>query len=89
MNIILPAQDLFTATAIGLEPTADELDAIDVEMPVISAEVELLDVQIMLLDRTPNELDDRRIRRARNRVLTARRELANRTAGASLPGGAA
>ncbi|MGD3106271.1 DUF6284 family protein [Streptomyces sp. YGL11-2] len=71
------------------EPTAAELDAIDIEMPLISAEVELLDAQITTLDRTPSELEERRIRRARNRVLTARRDLANRTVGATLPGGAA
>ncbi|MEI5136686.1 DUF6284 family protein [Streptomyces libani] len=89
MNIILPAQDLFTATAIDLEPTAAELDAIEVEMPVISAEVELLDTQIMMLDRLPNEVDARRLRRALNQVLDAHRDLANRAAGTSLPGGAA
>ncbi|WP_242433173.1 DUF6284 family protein, partial [Streptomyces sp. Root264] len=48
-----------------------------------------LDAQIKTLDRPANEVDARRIRRARNRVLTARRDLVNRTAGAMLPGGAA
>ncbi|RBM14884.1 DUF6284 family protein [Streptomyces sp. PT12] len=61
------------------EPTAAELDAIEHEMPVILAEVELLDAQIITLDRTPSELDTRRLRRARRRVLAARRTLANRT----------
>ncbi|WP_405408434.1 DUF6284 family protein [Streptomyces decoyicus] len=88
MKLILPAQDLFTATAIDLEPTDAELDQIEQEMPVISAEVELLDAQIITLDRLPNELDARRLRRARNRVLTARRELANQAA-TTQTGGAA
>ncbi|MFI0224061.1 DUF6284 family protein [Streptomyces lydicus] len=77
MKLILPAQDHFTATVIGLEPTDAELDQIEREMPVISAEVELLDAQIMTLDRLPNELDVRRIRRAGRKVLATRRELAN------------
>ncbi|MEV6178074.1 DUF6284 family protein [Streptomyces sp. NPDC052015] len=71
------------------EPTAAELDAIELESPLILAEIELLDAQIKAMDRPANEVDTRRIRRARNRVLTARRDLANRTAGASMPGGAA
>ncbi|KRD18952.1 DUF6284 family protein, partial [Streptomyces sp. Root264] len=69
--------------------TAAELDAIELESPVIAAEVDLLDAQIKTLDRPANEVDARRIRRARNRVLTARRDLVNRTAGVMLPGGAA
>ncbi|WP_234339829.1 DUF6284 family protein, partial [Streptomyces sp. NRRL F-3307] len=52
-------------------------------------DVDLLDAQIITLDRTPSELDERRIRRARRRVLTERAALANRAATASLPGGAA
>lgn len=59
-------------------------------MPVIAAEVDLLDVQIATLDRPLSELDARRIRRARNRVLAARRDLTNRAAAmVSTPGGAA
>ncbi|WP_037670652.1 DUF6284 family protein [Streptomyces flaveolus] len=58
--------------------------------PVFPKEdVDLLDAQIITLDRTPSELDERRIRRARRRVLTERAALANRAATASLPGGAA
>ncbi|BDM73332.1 hypothetical protein HEK616_68190 [Streptomyces nigrescens] len=77
MKYIVPVQAVVTATEYDGGPTAAELDAIDVEMPLISAEVELLDVQIMVLDRVPSELDERRIRRARRKVLAARRELAN------------
>ncbi|MFI1021063.1 DUF6284 family protein [Streptomyces olivaceus] len=89
MNHIVTVQDAVTAFADFMEPTNEELDAIEREMPVILAGVELVDAQITALDRVPNEMDNRRVRRARNRVLTARRELANRTAGRSLPGGAA
>ncbi|SDM65919.1 DUF6284 family protein [Streptomyces wuyuanensis] len=76
-----------TAITDGREPTGAELDAIEREMPLIAAEVELLDAQIGLLDRAATALDERRIRRARNRVLAARRDLTNRTAG--VPGGPA
>ncbi|MFD7447118.1 DUF6284 family protein [Streptomyces sp. NPDC059909] len=65
---------------IDREPTAAELDAIEQELPVILAGVDLLDAQIITLDRVPSELDQRRIRRARRRVLAARRALANRSA---------
>lgn len=64
-----------------IEPTAAELDAIEQEIPLILAEVDLLDAHIITLDRIPSELDTRRIRRARNRVLAERRTLANRTSG--------
>ncbi|MER5980144.1 DUF6284 family protein [Streptomyces sp. NPDC001857] len=67
------------------EPTAAELDAIDREMPLIRAEVEELDVRISLLDRPVTELDARRLRRARRKVLAARRGLANRAV-AVVPG---
>ncbi|MEU4925130.1 DUF6284 family protein [Streptomyces yokosukanensis] len=89
MEHIVTVQDAVTAFADFMEPTAAELDAIECEMPVILADVDLLDAQIITLDRTPNELDARRIRRARRRVLAERATLANRTATASLPGGAA
>ncbi|MBZ6131365.1 DUF6284 family protein [Streptomyces olivaceus] len=89
MNHIVTVQDAVTAFADFMEPTNAELDAIEKEMPVILAGVDLVDAQIIALDHTPNEMDNRRIRRARHRVLAARRELANRTAGASRPGGAA
>ncbi|MFE0784498.1 DUF6284 family protein [Streptomyces mutabilis] len=89
MNHIVTVQDAVTAFADFMEPTDAELDAIEQEMPVILAGVDLVDAQIIALDRTPTELDNRRIRRARNRVLAARRDLANRTTGATRPGGAA
>ncbi|MFF8843804.1 DUF6284 family protein [Streptomyces sp. NPDC015127] len=88
MKHIGAVQAVVTAASYDREPTAAELDAIEREMPVIVAEVELLDAQITLLDRPANELDERRMRRARNRVLAARRDLTNR-AGAALAGGAA
>ncbi|WP_030169341.1 DUF6284 family protein [Streptomyces sp. NRRL S-813] len=89
MSHIVTVQDAVTAFADFMEPTHAELDAIEREMPVILADVDLIEAQIITLDRTPTELDTQRIRRARRRLLAARRELANRTAGASLPGGAA
>ncbi|MGJ5754814.1 hypothetical protein FB563_3007 [Streptomyces puniciscabiei] len=89
MEHIVTVQDAVTAFADFMEPTDAELDAIEQEMPAILADVDLLDAQIITLDRTPSELDARRIRRARRRVLAERATLANRTATASLPGGAA
>lgn len=65
MNLIVTAQDAVTAFADFMEPTDAELDAIEQEMPVILAGVDLVDAQIIALDRTPNEMDNRRIRRAR------------------------
>ncbi|MFD9775504.1 DUF6284 family protein [[Kitasatospora] papulosa] len=88
MQIIAALQAAVTAESLDIEPSAAELDAIDREMPLIRAEVELLDAQIMTIDRPANELDTRRIRRARNRVLAARRNLTNR-AGTEQTGGAA
>ncbi|WP_406132574.1 DUF6284 family protein [Streptomyces anthocyanicus] len=89
MNHIVTVQDAVTAFADFMEPTKAELDAIEQEMPVILADVDLLDAHIVTLDRTPTEVDERRIRRARRRALAARVALVNRTPGASLPGGAA
>ncbi|GGO55852.1 DUF6284 family protein [Streptomyces lasiicapitis] len=89
MDHIVTVQDAVTAFADWIEPTGAELAAIEREMPVILADVDLLDAQIITLDRTPNELDDRRIRRARRRALAARVALVNLAAGTSLPGGAA
>ncbi|MDG9719421.1 DUF6284 family protein [Streptomyces sp. DH24] len=89
MSHIVTVQDAVTAFADFMEPTAAELDAIELEMPVILADVDLLDAYIVTLDRTPTELDVRRIRRARRRALAARVALLNRTTAASLPGGAA
>ncbi|HET8762180.1 MAG TPA: DUF6284 family protein [Gemmatimonadales bacterium] len=87
MSPIVTVQDAVTAFADWIEPTNAELDAIEQEMPLILADVDLLDAQIITLDRTPTELDARRIRRARRRVLAERRALANRASGAR--GGAA
>ncbi|MFJ7049759.1 DUF6284 family protein [Streptomyces sp. NPDC101112] len=89
MKHIVTVQDAVTAFADWTEPTSAELDAIELETPLILAEVDLLDAQIKAMDRPANEVDARRIRRARNRVLAARRDVANRTVGAMLPGGAA
>ncbi|NEY34971.1 hypothetical protein GTU99_22735 [Streptomyces sp. PRKS01-65] len=89
MSHIVTVQDAVTAFAEFMEPTDAELDAIEQEMPAILADVDLLDAQIITLDRVPSELDARRIRRARRRVLAERAALANRAAGISLPGGAA
>ncbi|MFF4626340.1 DUF6284 family protein [Streptomyces griseorubiginosus] len=89
MKSIVTVQDAVTAFADWIEPTEAELDAIEEESPLILAEVDLLDAQIITLDRTPTQLDARRIRRARNRVLAARRDLANHAAGAMVPRGAA
>ncbi|MEW2315212.1 DUF6284 family protein [Streptomyces bauhiniae] len=89
MSHIVTVQDAVTAFEDFMEPTSAELDAIEREMPVILADVDLLDAHIATLDRTPTELDTRRIRRARRKALAARVALLNRTTGASLPGGAA
>ncbi|MEV2262513.1 DUF6284 family protein [Streptomyces anulatus] len=93
MKSIAALQAAVTAAApFDGEPSNAELDAIDREMPLILAGVDLLDAQIMTIDRTPTELDERRIRRARRRVLAARRDLANLTAAATdatVSGGAA
>ncbi|MEV7089453.1 DUF6284 family protein [Streptomyces sp. NPDC093085] len=89
MEPIVTVQDAVTAFAPWREPTAAELDAIEREMPVILADVDLLDAQITTIDRPVTEMDARRIRRACNRLLTARRELSNRSAVAGLSGGAA
>ncbi|WP_354597800.1 DUF6284 family protein [Streptomyces sp. JL1001] len=82
-------QAVVTAAAFDGEPSDAELDAIETESPLILADVALLDAQIMTIDRTPNELDQQRIRRAHRRVLAARRDLANRAATLTVPGGAA
>ncbi|MFI1925757.1 DUF6284 family protein [Streptomyces sp. NPDC020377] len=89
MTYIVTVQEAVTAFADFMEPTNAELDAIELESPLILAEVDLLDAQIKALDHPENEVDTRRIRRARNRVLAARRDLTNRTAAVTAPGGAA
>jgi mRNA degradation ribonuclease J1/J2 len=88
MSTIVTVQDAVTAFADFVEPTNAELDAIEREMPLILANVDLLDAQIITLDRTPNEVDARRIRRARRRVLAERRALANQGATATAGGAA-
>ncbi|MEU2572707.1 DUF6284 family protein [Streptomyces anulatus] len=81
MKTIAALQAAVTGAApFDREPSDAELDAIDRELPVILADVDLLDAQIMTIGRTPTELDERRIRRARRRVLAARRDLANTAA---------
>ncbi|QCD58132.1 DUF6284 family protein [Streptomyces hawaiiensis] len=89
MDHIVTVQDAVTAFADYMEPTDAELAAIEREMPVILADVDLLDAQIITLDRVPTELDNRRLRRARRRALAARLAVANPTAAATVPGGAA
>ncbi|MEU3719615.1 DUF6284 family protein [Streptomyces californicus] len=91
MNTIAARHAAVTAASFDGEPSDAELDAIEVEMPAILADVVLLDAQIMTIGRTPSELDHQRIRRARRRVLAARRDLANRTAATdtTVSGGAA
>ncbi|MEU7020940.1 DUF6284 family protein [Streptomyces sp. NPDC046203] len=88
MNFIAALQQAVTAVPFNGEPSDAELDAIEQEMPLIDAEIELLDAQIVTLDRPANEVDQQRIRRARNRVLAERCNLANR-ATQSPVGGAA
>ncbi|MEU8778583.1 DUF6284 family protein [Streptomyces sp. NPDC048606] len=88
MKSIAALQDVVTPWADGLEPSDAELYAIEAEMPLVLAEVELLDALIAQLDRTPSQFDARRIRRARNRVLDARRDAANRV-GLTVAGDAA
>ncbi|MFB7322839.1 DUF6284 family protein [Streptomyces sp. NPDC056190] len=77
MSHIVTVQDAVTAFSDFMEPTAAELDAIEEEMPAILADVDLINAQITTLDRTPSELDTRRIRRAHRRALAARLALAN------------
>ncbi|MFJ9933172.1 DUF6284 family protein [Streptomyces virginiae] len=88
MKHIVALHNPVTPWSDGLEPSAEELDAIEAEMPVISAEVELLDVRIALMDRVPNELDERRFRRAVHRLLDARRTVAAALTHAFMPGSA-
>ncbi|MFE0739513.1 DUF6284 family protein [Streptomyces sp. NPDC058855] len=77
MDHIVTVQDAVTAFADFIEPTAQELNAIEWEIPVILADVDLLDARIKAMDHVPNEVDAQRIRRARRKLLTARRDLAN------------
>ncbi|WP_338682185.1 DUF6284 family protein [Streptomyces acidiscabies] len=77
MKHIGAVQSAVTRDEFDGGPTAAELDAIEVEMPVILADIELLDAQIATLDRVPTPLDARRLRRARRRALAARVDLVN------------
>jgi hypothetical protein len=90
MDHIVTVGEAVTAFAPWMEPTDAELDALAAEAPVIDAGVELLDVQIAQLDRPANELDTRRLRRARRNLLFAHvRVAAARTRQAEQVGGAA
>lgn len=84
MKSIDADQSAVTEPSPWAEPTDADLWATELEMPVVLAEVDELDVEIQLLDRPVSEFlpefDERRLRRARARVLAARRDLANRTA---------
>ncbi|MFC8505551.1 DUF6284 family protein [Streptomyces sp. NPDC057411] len=80
MKSIVALQSLVTTLPLDLEPSDAELAAVELEMPLILAERDLLDVEIDLLDRPATGLDDRRVRRARNRVLVERTNLTNRVA---------
>ncbi|MEV7371928.1 DUF6284 family protein [Streptomyces sp. NPDC090301] len=84
--ITLPATS--GALTFDGEPSDAELDAVELEMPLVLAEIDLLDAEIWMLDRPATALDERRVRRARNRVLDERRDLTNR-AGLTQTGGAA
>ncbi|MFC9386162.1 DUF6284 family protein [Streptomyces venezuelae] len=88
MKSIAALQAVVTATPFDGEPSNAELDAIETEMPLILADVEWLDAVIKTLDRPVSKLDERRVRRARNRVVAACRDLTNR-ATVAMPGGAA
>ncbi|MFE5794687.1 DUF6284 family protein [Streptomyces sp. NPDC056503] len=88
MKSIAALQAAVTASPSDGEPSNTELDAIEREMPLIAAEIDLLDVEIWMLDRPATVLDERRIRRARNRVLDERCALTNR-AGLAQAGGVA
>ncbi|WP_329422381.1 DUF6284 family protein [Streptomyces sp. NBC_01268] len=87
MKSIAALQGLVTRLPHDLEPSDAELDAIELEMPEILADLAGLDLYIKTLDRPVNDLDGRRVRRARNRGLAERRNLTNRVA--TVLGGAA
>lgn len=63
------------------EPTLAELAAIDHEMPLIEAEIAVVDAEIDIIRAGygASELDWRRLRRARHRVLRAAAALASTT----------
>ncbi|MGH3326797.1 MAG: DUF6284 family protein [Streptomycetales bacterium] len=67
------------------EPSVAELDAIEVGWPVVEAELAALDAEILVLSAAggPSQLDWRRLRRARRRVLETRRVRSARPFGES------
>jgi hypothetical protein len=83
MEHIVAVRVLATAPEPDHGPTIAELQAIERESPLILAELDLLDPRITVLDRVLSVLD---ARRARNRVMAARRDLTDRTTTANLPG---
>jgi hypothetical protein len=99
LHYIAALQAVVTAVPSDAEPSDAELDAIELEAPRIDADVklldlyigdaELLDLYIATLDSPGVDLAERRLRRARRRVLAERRALTNRVAGRPPLGGAA
>lgn len=77
----------------SMEPTGDELSAIEAEWPLIAAELDVLDAEIRLIcaeDRGgPSLLDWRRCRRAEQRVLRVAAELSVRPGTVTVTGWAA
>lgn len=63
-----------------VEPTAEDLAAIEHEWPLIAAEIDELDAEIALLSAEPTALDWRRLRRAQARVIRAWIETTHRPA---------
>ena len=59
-------------------PTAEDLAAIEAEMPLIEAEIAVVDAEIRILSAAggPSQLDWRRLRRAQSRVLRTATALA-------------
>lgn len=78
MKLIVAVQEPVTDDLPDAEPSWRDLHTIELESPLINAEMDLLDVQISLLDRPASELGQRRLRRAANKVLAARRTVTNR-----------
>lgn len=70
-----------TETGLTDGPTADDLAAIEAEMPLIEAEMRLLDAEIVILlaDPEPAALDWRRMRRAEALVLRELEKLHSRS----------
>lgn len=67
------------SAVVSEEPSAADLAAIEQEWPLIAAELDLLDAQIAFINAGPyaSELETRRIRRAKRRVLAIGRDLAD------------